>query len=107
MKAFVTITGLQHYAGTAPFVKGQKLTLIKEPDNAFDREAIRAELPGLGKVGYVANSSYTVKGEGFSAGRLYDKIDDTVRAKVVYVLDHEVICKVKLHSLCAGAVGEK
>lgn len=32
---------------------------------------------GLGKVGYVANSPYIVKGESMSAGRLYDRIGDT------------------------------
>ena len=45
-------------------------------------EAIRAELPGLGKVGYVANSTHTVVGNCCSAGRLYDKIGNTATAKV-------------------------
>lgn len=98
MKCYVTITGLKHYFGVEPFRVGQKLRLVKEPDNAYDREAIRAELPGLGRVGYVANSSYTVKGECFSAGRLYDKIGDTATAKVKYVLGDAVVCKVKVSS---------
>ena len=49
---------------------------------------------GLGKVGYVANSPFTVKGESMSAGRLYDKIGDKAKGKVVFVTDGGVICKV-------------
>lgn len=52
--------------------------LIKDPDNEHDNEAIRAEMDGLGKIGYVANSPHTIVGESYSAGRLYDKIDDIV-----------------------------
>lgn len=95
MKYYVTLTGLNYRYGVEPFRVGQKVKLVKEPENEFDREAIRAELPGLGKVGYVANSTRTVVGECCSAGRLYDKIGDTATAKVKYVLDHAVVCKVK------------
>ena len=95
MKYYVTLTGLNFRYGTAPFRAGQKVTLIKEPTNEYDREAIRAELPGLGKVGYVANSTRTVVGDCISAGRLYDKIGDSTVAKVKYVLDNAVVCRVK------------
>ena len=60
------------------------------------RRGIRAELPGLGKVGYVANSTHTVVGNCCSAGRLYDKIGNTATAKVKYVLANAVVCKVKV-----------
>lgn len=33
-------------------------------------------MKGLGKIGYVANSPFTVKGESMSVGRFYDKIED-------------------------------
>lgn len=49
---------------------------------------------GLGKVGYVANSPYTVRGESMSAGRLYDKIGDTARGKIMFVTDAGVICRI-------------
>ena len=64
-------------------------------------EAIRAELPGLAKVGYVANSTHTVKGDCYSAGRLYDKIGNTAVAKVKYILCDAVICKVKADTAAA------
>ena len=99
MKAFITITGLKFHFGSKPFEVGQKIKLVKKPDNVYDREAIKAELPGLGCAGYVANSPHTVLGDCISAGRLYDKIGDSATAKVVYVLDNAVVCKVK----CAGS----
>ena len=96
MKAFITITGLKFHFGSKPFEVGQKVKLVKEPDNEYDSEAIKAELPGLGCTGYVANSPRTVLGDCISAGRLYDKIGDSATAKVVYVLDNAVVCKVKI-----------
>ena len=51
MKAFITITGLKFHFGTKPFEVGQKVKLVKEPDNEYDSEAIKAELPGLGCAG--------------------------------------------------------
>ena len=94
MKYYVTLTGLNSSYGTMPFAVGQKVRLVKEPENQADREAIRAELPGLGKVGYVANSTHTVVGNCCIAGRLYDKIGNTATAKVKYVLANAVVCKV-------------
>ncbi len=72
MKAFITITGLKFHFGSKPFEVGQKVKLVKEPDNEYDSEAIKTELPGLGCAGYVANSPHTVLGDCISAGRLYD-----------------------------------
>lgn len=48
MKAFITITGLKFHFGSKPFAVGQKVKLVKEPDNEYDSEAIKAELLGLG-----------------------------------------------------------
>lgn len=53
------------------------------------------EMDGLGKIGYVANSTYTVLGDCFSAGRLYDKIGEKAAAKVKYILPKGVICSVR------------
>ena len=94
MKAFITITGLKFHFGSKPFEVGQKVKLVKEPDNEYDSEAIQVKIKGLGKVGYVANSPYTVKGESMSAGRMYDKIGGKAKGKIVFVTDGGVICKV-------------
>ena len=67
--------------------------LKKEEDNEYDKEAISVNLPGLGKIGYVANSPYTVLGESYSAGRLYDKMSEEASGKVKFKLDKGVICE--------------
>ena len=80
-----------------------QVKLIKEPDNEFDKEAIKVEMEGLGQVGYVANSVHTVRGESMSAGRLYDKIGDTAEGTVLYVLPDCVLCVVEENSLLVDA----
>ena len=71
---YFTLTGTKHYFGKEFLKKGTKIRLEKEPDNEHDKEAIKVTYEGLGKLGYVANSSYTVIGDSMSAGRIYDKI---------------------------------
>ena len=92
MKIFFTIAGTRHHYGQDFFEKDMKVRLEKEPDNEHDREAIKVMLEGLGLVGYVANSPWTVVGESWSAGRVYDKIGDTAEGTVLYVLEKGVLC---------------
>ena len=92
--AYITIAGTSYYFGQEFITPNMTVNLIKEPDNPYDREAIRVELDGLGKIGYVANSPYTVQGESFSAGRLYDRIGDNAQATVLYNLPKGVLCRV-------------
>lgn len=91
-KIYFTITGTSYKFGQEFFKPNMKVKLIKEPDNEYDKEAIRVEMEGLGPVGYVANSSFTVLGESMSAGRLYDKIGDTAEGTVMYVLPKGILC---------------
>ena len=93
-KIYFTIAGTNHHYGQEFFEPNMTVKLIKEPDNAFDKEAIKIEMDGLGLVGYVANSPYTVAGESYSAGRLYDKIGDTAQGTVLYMLPKGVLCYV-------------
>ena len=102
-RIYFTITGTDFRYGQEFFTPGMKVHLIKEPDNKFDREAIKVEVEGLGHVGYVANNPRTVVGESCSAGRLYDKIGDTAEGKVKYVLPKGVLCYVKRKSLLESA----
>ena len=91
---YFTIAGCDHYFGSEFMEKGMKVKLVKEPDNQYDKEAIQVKVKGLGKVGYVANSTFTVKGESMSAGRLYDKIGDKAKGKVAFVVDGGVVCRI-------------
>lgn len=90
---YFTLTGTKHHHGHEFLEPKMMVRLVKEPDNDYDREAIRVELPGLGLIGYVANSPYTVLGESYSAGRLYDKIGDTAEGTVLYKLTGSVLCQ--------------
>lgn len=93
-KIYITLTGTKHYYGSEFLKPGMKLKLEKEPDNEYDKEAIMVKIEGMGKIGYVANSPYTVIGESMSAGRLYDKVTDNVTVKVVLVTAQGTLCKV-------------
>ena len=53
-KIYFTIAGANHYYGSDFLKPDMNIRLIKEPDNEYDKEAIRVELEGLGKIGYVA-----------------------------------------------------
>ena len=99
MKAYFTITGLNYRFGSEFLEPGMKVKLVKEPDNEYDREAIRVDMEGMGTIGYVANSVHTVLGESMSAGRLYDKIGETASGKVIHVLPKGVLCKVSKKSM--------
>ena len=92
MKIWFTVTGTCFHYGQDFLEKEMKVRLEKEPDNKYDREAIKVTMKGLGHIGYVANSPKTVIGESWSAGRLYDKIGDTAVGKVKYVTDRGVVC---------------
>ncbi len=89
-KIYFTVTAMFNYGND--FVEsGMEVTLVKEPENEYDKEAIRVEIEGLGKIGYVANSVRTVVGESYSAGRIYDKIGDRCTGTVMYKLDGGVL----------------
>ena len=96
MKIWFTLTGTNHYYGHDFLEKGTKIRLEKEPDNRHDHEAIKVLMDGVGHIGYVANSPWTVIGESFSAGRLYDKIGDTAKGKVRLITDRGILCTLKV-----------
>jgi len=95
MKIWFTLTGTNHYYGHDFLEKGTKIRLEKEPDNKHDHEAIKVLMDGVGHIGYVANSPWTVIGESFSAGRLYDRIGDTAKGKVKLITDRGILCTLK------------
>ena len=103
-KMFFTLVGCKYYFGTDFLKPGMKLKLVKEKDNEYDSEAILVKMKGIGAIGHVANSTYTVKGDTMSAGRLYDKIGKKAKAKVVYVIPGGAVCKIieKKQKVCVA-----
>ena len=91
---FITITGINHYFDQKPFEIGRVVKIVKEPENPHDSEAIRVELPFIGKIGYIANSANTVYRGTISAGRLYDEIGEYAYAHVLFVTHSSVIAAV-------------
>lgn len=106
-KVYFTLTGTKHYYGNEFLKRGMKVQLEIEPDNAYDKEAIMVKLEGIGKIGYVANSPYTVLGDSVSAGRLYDRIGKKAYGKVVLVTPQGTLCKVSKESLIGYQKEEK
>lgn len=92
-KIYFTITGTHHYFGKEFIEPDMEVKLVKDPDNEYDKEAIKVEMEGLGKIGYVANSTYSVLGDSMSAGRIYDRIDDVAYGVVKYVLPQGILCE--------------
>lgn len=92
-KIYFTITGTKFFEGDDFFEAGMEVFLEKETDNEYDKEAILVKMPGVGNVGHVANSPHTVIGESYSAGRVYDKIGDAAKGKVLYKLARGILCE--------------
>ncbi len=92
---FFTIAGTRFFYGRDFIEPGMKVTLVKDPENEYDSEAIKVELRGLGTIGHVANSTNTVIGKSMSAGRIYDKIGDTAQGEVLYVMEKGILCVIK------------
>lgn len=91
---FITITGMGHHYGLTPFKLGKKIKCVKEPENVYDSEAIRCQLKHVGKVGYVANSPFTVATGTRSAGGISHNVKKHFKAEVMFITGHSVICKV-------------
>ena len=93
-KTYITITGTKYYYGKDFINKGDIVTLKKDFDNVYDKEAIAVYMEGLGIIGYVANSPHTVIGESISAGRLYDRMKKKCKVKVLYNTDKGIVAEV-------------
>lgn len=92
---YITISGAAFRYGIEFLEKGMTVKLVKEPDNQYDSEVTKIELKLFGTIGYVANSVKTVIGECYSAGRLYDKIENEAEAEIACLTDNFAIAKVK------------
>ena len=91
---YVTITGFMHYYGLAPFQVGRKIKCVKEPDNPYDTEAIRATMKHIGTVGYLANSPYTTAIGTKSAGAVGHKVKKKFTVEVMFIAGAHIICRV-------------
>lgn len=93
-RVFFTITGMNYRHGSDFLERGDWVRLEKEPDNKYDKEAIKVVMDGMGHIGYVANSPNTVIGDSFSAGRLYDRIEEKAEGIVRFIVDNSAVCEI-------------
>ena len=90
---YITITGIDYYGGHEMFRPGMSVKLRKEHDNSYDDEAIAVYSRKNCRLGYVANSVHTAARGTFSAGRLYDKFEEELNARVLFVMHDAVIAE--------------
>ena len=89
----ICIAGQKFYPDSPDLVRGVEVSLIKEPTNEHDKDAIRAEVNGQ-TVGYVANSDYTLFEGVKSASEIKSKIKDNQKARILFTyLDRHVVAK--------------
>ena len=93
-KMHITINHTEDYGGTVYLRVGDKLTLKKDHDNIYDDEAIAVYNRHDCKCGYVANSVTTVARGTYSAGRLYDKIDEESICVIRFILEDCIIAEI-------------
>ena len=88
----VNITG-SYYHNYNP-TEGEIVKLVKEPENEHDGDAIAVYLDN-DKIGYVANSEYTLFDKVKSATKIKNEIPETCEAEIQFVyLDEYIIAKI-------------
>ena len=72
---------------------GDKLGLFREATNEYDKHAILVKYHGE-KIGYVANSEYTLMKCANSASKIKNKISKDSKAEILFIyLDQYVVAK--------------
>ena len=92
---YITINHLDNYGGSTNFRVNDTLTLKKDHNNPYDDEAIIAYNRHGAKCGYVANSTSSVARGTYSAGRLYDTIDEESKCVVHFITEENIIALMK------------
>ena len=92
--AFVTITGFSHYFVHDKVGEGFEVILVREPENGYDEYAIAVYSCGS-KIGYVANSTDTVRKDTMSARQLAALMGSRVKAEIVNYSSYDALCRVK------------
>lgn len=88
-KIYITINHLDDFESQMFLKPGDILALKKDKKNTYDDEAIAVYTKDNYKCGYVANSVHSVARGTYSAGRIYDLIEDEARCTVRFILAEE------------------
>ena len=98
MEILLTLTGIDHYIDPEELEPNQEVILRKEQSNKKDKEAIAVYIKDTVKIGYVANSVYSVAKGTYSAGRLYDKVDSEAKAVIQVILRNSAIMVISIEN---------
>ena len=82
---YLTIAGIDRYAGPGALRPGMRLIMKKEHTNPYDDEAIRICGPEGTLYGYAANSVHSVCRGTHSAGYLQHLFEETAECTVKFV----------------------
>ena len=85
---YITITNIKEYIEIGMIKIGEVLHLKKEPDNAYDMEAIMVEDKNEIPIGHVANSVNSVAKGTHSAGYIYQSFKDSILCTVKFIYHH-------------------
>ena len=88
-KIYITINHLDDFESQLFLKTESTLILKKDKNNIYDDEAIAAYTKDDCKCGYVANSVHSVARGTYSAGRVYDQIEDETECRVRFILPEE------------------
>lgn len=104
--AFVTITGFSHYFVHNKVGEGFEVMLMREPGNCYDEYAIAVYSCGS-KIGYVANSTDTVRKDTMSARQLAALMENSSKAEIVEYTSYDALCRVSgvydIDKICMSA----
>ncbi|MBQ6893074.1 MAG: HIRAN domain-containing protein [Clostridia bacterium] len=90
---YITIAGYKHYFGLLPFSVGKLVTLVREVENAYDKNAIAVYQENYGKVGYVAATTETAAYGTEVAEQVLPHIGDGICAAIRFIAGEYVIAE--------------
>ena len=91
---YITIDHLDDFEYTSILRPGDRLVLKKDKENIYDDEAIIVYKENKTKIGYVANSVHSVARGTYSAGRVYDQINDDAECIIRFMNQEILICEI-------------
>ena len=92
---YITITNIKEYIEIGMIKIGEVLHLKKEPDNAYDMEAIMVEDKNEIPIGHVANSVNSVAKGTHSAGYIYQSFKDSILCTVKFIYHDMIIAQLQ------------
>ena len=94
-KIYITVNHLDDFNKVCTIRPGDILEMKKDHNNPYDDEAIAAYGKHNMKCGYVANSVSSVCRGTYSAGRVYDLVEEEFRCFVRFTYEDMLIAEVE------------